>query len=80
MNLKNTKDPLFLHTTSPAPSLDLEVPGSAKGRSAPSQGPSRPSSPYPRASVTWGRGEAPPGGGITPLAIAGLAGWEVHAH
>lgn len=36
--------------------------------------------PHPRASVTWGSGEAPPGGGIRPLAMVRDAAWEALAH
>lgn len=76
---KIPKAPLFLHNPQPSSSLDLGV-GWGGSRGPPEDASAHPkapplsspiSPPPPRTPVTWGRGEAPPGGGITPLAMAG---------
>lgn len=74
---KYQKPPSFSITPSPAHpwiwgwggSVGLPEDASAHPKAPPLSSPISP--PPPRTPVTWGRGEAPPGGGITPLAMAG---------
>lgn len=73
---KPPEDPTFLHTLGPAQPWNCRSQGLPEGSLLRLGVPS----PPPRAPVTWGSGEAPPGGGITPLAMARGAAWEPLAH